>query len=143
MTNISKDDAPRGVAGSHTATSAVTTRQGSPAELRYKALFEQAHRTITAGKLYLNPDFSRDTYIKLCLANKNLVAQIVRRYTGTNLNGYINGLRLEHSLVLMRTQPDLPIKAVALDSGFSSLRSFYRLFMARYGVTPTKFKKSL
>ena len=52
-------------------------------------------------------------------------------------------MRLAYAEGLMRTRPDLPIKAVALESGFSSLRTFYRLFMARYGMTPTTYRKSL
>lgn len=147
MNDIRKDGMASGLAGSAKEGPAAPPRHGRGGSRRDdrwgRTLFEQAHKAITEGKLYLDPAFSRDTYIRLCLVNKNLVAQLVRRYAGTNLNGYINGLRLEHSKRLLSERPDLPIKAVALDSGFSSLRSFYRLFVARYGLTPTKYKKSL
>lgn len=107
------------------------------------SLFEQAQREIMDGNLYLNPAFSRDTYMKLCPMNKNGVARLMQRYAGTNLNGYINGMRLEYALRLMRENPDLPIKAVAFDSGFRCLRTFYRLFLKKYGVTPRKYKERL
>lgn len=108
-----------------------------------RLLFEQIHRSIVRDKLYLDPAFSRKTYIKLCLVNKNRVAKLVQRYARTNLNGYINGLRLEHAAWLLRERPELPIKAVAIDSGFRSRRTFYRLFVAKYGVTPTIYKENL
>ena len=107
------------------------------------SLFEQAQREIMDGKLFLNPAFSREIYMKLCLVNKNGVARLMQRYAGTNLNGYINSIRLEYALRLMRENPDLPIKAVAFDSGFRCLRTFYRLFLKKYGVTPTKYKERL
>lgn len=110
---------------------------------RGRSLFEQAQREIMDGKLFLNPAFSRDTYMSLCPMNKNGVARLMQRYAETNLNGYINGMRLEYALRLMRENPDLPIKAVAFDSGFRCLRTFYRLFFKKYGVTPTKYKERL
>ena len=112
-------------------------------ELHDKLLFEQIHRSIIKDKLYLDPAFSRKTYIKLCLMNKNRVAKLVQKHAGTNLNGYINGLRLEHAARLLREKPELPIKAVAIDSGFRSRRTFYRLFAEKYGVTPTIYKERL
>lgn len=109
---------------------------------RDRQLFEQAHQAIVEGRLFLNPDFSRDTYIRLCLINKNGVARLMRKYAGTNLNGYINGLRLEYASALLRKDSDMPIKAVAMDSGFKNLRTFYRLFIHKYGMTPTKYKET-
>ena len=44
---------------------------------------------------------------------------------------------------LLREDPRLPVKAAALDSGFGSLRTFYRLFLARYGVTPARYRDNL
>lgn len=112
-------------------------------ELHDRALFEQVQREIIDRKLFLNPSFSRNTYMKLCLINKNGVAKLMQRYAGTNLNGYINGMRLEYAVQLMHKNHDLPIKAVAWDSGFRCLRTFYRLFLKKYGVTPTKYKERL
>lgn len=107
------------------------------------SLFEQAQREIIGGKLFLNPKFSRETYMKLCPMNKNVVAKLLQRYAGTNLNGYINGMRLEYAVRLMSENPDWPVKAVAFESGFRSLRTFYRLFFKKFGVTPTIYKERL
>lgn len=112
-------------------------------ELHDRQLFEEAHRAIVDRALFLDPAFSRDTYIKLCLVNKNGVARLMRKYAGTNLNGYINGLRLEYASRLLRKDRDIPIKAVAIDSGFKNLRTFYRLFARKYGMTPTQYKETL
>ena len=108
-----------------------------------KKLFERINRTIIEEKLFLDPEFSRQKFIRLGLINKNKVAQLLQQYANTNLNGYINSLRLEYASKLIQTQPDIPIKAVAIDSGFNSSRTFYRLFQQKYGMTPAEYKESL
>jgi transcriptional regulator GlxA family with amidase domain len=35
---------------------------------------------------------------------------------------------------------DLTIEAVAIDSGFGSRNTFYRLFRERFGLTPVEFR---
>ena len=110
-------------------------------EEREKELFEKIHKTIVEQHLFLNPFFSRDTFIRLGLINKNKVARLLKKYTGTNMHGYINGLRLEYAAKLLTEHPDAPMKAVAIDSGFINIRTFYRLFLSKYGATPTNYKK--
>lgn len=111
--------------------------------VRDKELFERINQTIIEQQLFLDPEFSREKFIRLGLINKNKVGQLLQQYANTNLNGYINNLRLEYALELIRTQPDVPVKAVAIDSGFNNARTFYRLFQAKYGKTPAEYKDSL
>lgn len=108
-----------------------------------KELFEHIHQTIVEQQMFLDPDFSREKFIRIGLINKNKVARLLRQYAGSNLNGYINRLRLEYACQLMREHPDAPIKAIALNSGFKQIRTFYRVFFDKYGVTPTEYKAEL
>ena len=117
------------------------TFPGGQGEDKEKELFYQIHRVIVEQQLFLDPAFSRKKFIKIGLINKNKVASLVRKYTGTNLNGYINGLRLEYARRWMEEHPDAPIKAVALSCGYNNVRTFYRQFMNRCGQTPTQCKE--
>lgn len=108
-----------------------------------KKLFERIHQTIVEQQLFLDPDFSREKFIKLGLINKNKVARLLQQYAGSNLNGYINRLRLDYACQLMRESPDAPIKAIALNSGFKHIRTFYRVFIDKFGVPPTQYKAKL
>lgn len=110
---------------------------------RDKELFEHIHQRIINEQLFLDPDFSREHIIRLGLINKNKVALLFRQFAHTNFNGYINTLRLEYALTMMREQPDVPIKAVAYDAGFNSIRTFYRAFEKAYGKTPAEYKDAL
>lgn len=108
-----------------------------------RELFERIHRLIVGDKLFLDPAFSREHVIKLALINKNKVAKMFQQFAHTNFNGYVNALRLEYALALMHSQPEMPIKAVAYDAGFNSVRTFYRAFEKAYGKTPVEYKASL
>ncbi len=105
-----------------------------------KELFDRIHQTIVEEKLFLNPDFSREHVIRLGLINKNKVALLFREYAHTNFSGYVNKLRLEYALHLLQEHPDTPVKAVAYDAGFNSVRTFYRIFEQVYGKTPLEYK---
>lgn len=120
-----------------------STPNDIPKGPKEKELFEQIHQTIKTQQLFLDPNFSREKYIKLSLINKNKVGHLIQQYAGTNLNRYINEMRLEYAAKLMRENPESPIKAIAINSGFNNIRTFYRLFSAKYGVTPTEYKENL
>jgi AraC-like DNA-binding protein len=62
--------------------------------------------------------------------------------TGKSLSAHLNELRLEHAHALLReTRGDKRrICDVALQSGFSDISYFNRLFRARYGETPTSVR---
>ena len=108
---------------------------------RDRELFERLHHTIVERQLFLDPNFSRDTFMELGLLNRNKAARLLKLYAGTNLSGYINALRLEYAEKLIQEHPELQIKVVALESGFSNVRTFYRLFWEKNGVTPSEYKE--
>lgn len=105
--------------------------------------FEEAHRRIVTQRLFLDPDFSRDRFVRLVLLNKNRAARVLRRCAGTNFYGYLGRLRLAYAVELMTRCPDVPMKAIAADSGFRTVRAFYRTFRGRYGMTPGEYRKKL
>ncbi len=105
--------------------------------------FEETHRRIVEQRLFLDPAFSRDKYVRLVLLNKNKAARVLQCCAGTNFCGYINGLRLSYAVELMACRPDAPFKAIAADAGFRSLRAFYRTFHDKYGMTPGEYRERL
>lgn len=106
-------------------------------------LLARIKETLQKDKLFLNPELSRDQLVKLTQINKNKMAQLFQQYEGTNFSGFINNLRLEYSLCLLKDQQNYTIQAVAIDSGFSNVRTYYRLFRDRFGMTPMEYRKEL
>ena len=62
--------------------------QTAKREKRERELFERVHKIITEQQLFLDPMFSRKKFITISFVNKNKVARLLTKYTGTNLNGY-------------------------------------------------------
>lgn len=56
--------------------------------------------------------------------------------TGESVMGRLRTLRLERARLVLRTQPDKPISAIALETGFSGPVQFYRAFRTTVGMTP-------
>ena len=74
--------------------------------------------------------------------SENYLSRYFMKATGTSYHSYVIQYRLEHACHLMRNTNE-PILQCALDSGFSSLRSFNRNFSLYIGTTPTAFREKL
>jgi hypothetical protein len=51
--------------------------------------------------------------------------------------------RVRHAQELMQQNPDLPLHAVAEESGFPNETTFLRNFKVQTGITPSEWKASL
>ncbi len=54
---------------------------------------------------------------------------------------YIRRLRLERAAIRLTTDPATPVTEIALGCGFSTSALFCRLFRARFGMTPTAWRR--
>ena len=68
--------------------------------------------------------------------------RLFRALSGENLGDYIRRRRLELSAVRLRSQLRVPVLDVALGVGFGSAEAFARAFRARFGCSPTEWRKS-
>jgi len=67
------------------------------------------------------------------------VNRVIRNSTGGTATALINELRLTRAARELR-MTDLPIARIAGDCGIGNLSHFYRLFNARFGVTPRRYR---
>lgn len=76
--------------------------------------------------------------------HKNNLSSLLQRYANaTNLNDYINLLRVEYAIKLMRGNKNYSIKAIAGESGFYSRSTFYRAFYKEFDMTPAQYMNTL
>lgn len=106
-----------------------------------KELYEQMEHLIIGGQLYLDPKFNGEAARKLVGIPRNRFVPFVKRYTGVRFLKYLNKFRLYHAARLLQENPDYGIETVARESGIPALRSFYRLFLEEFGVTPMEYRK--
>ena len=107
-----------------------------------KILFDELNRTIIRDRLYLSPELSRDDLVRIVHLNNARFARMIKENTGTNLNGYINDLRIGHAIELLKKYPNYTIHAIAEEVGFNSTPVLYNLFKKKTGMTPNEFKKT-
>ena len=58
----------------------------------------------------------------------------------TNFNQYLNELRLNQAVALLQSSED-SITDVAMNAGFTSMRTFNRVFQERFHTTPREYRK--
>lgn len=106
-----------------------------------KAAFDAVDRTIVERKLYLQQGFSRDEAAQMSQMSPKHLSALFQQYADGFPN-YINNLRLEHSVKLLRSKTKYTIEGISLECGFQSRQTFHRLFVERYGMTPAEFRRS-
>lgn len=107
-----------------------------------KMIFEKLDYIIKRDKMYLSPDLSREELTRIVRMNNTRFAKMIKENMDTNLNGYINNLRLNYAIHLMKEQPDYTLRAIAESSGINSMPTFHQLFKGRTGMTPSEFKNA-
>ncbi len=108
-----------------------------------KLRFDAVDRLIMKEELFRNPDFGRDELMRLLGVDKNNLATIIQRYTGTNVVGYVNGKRMEYAVSLMKEHPEYTLAAIAEACGIKTPATFIRNFRSSYDLTPSEYRKSL
>lgn len=107
------------------------------------ARFMKMESMLVGQKLFLKTGFGRDDLVSMTSINKNDLGPLLRKYTDAdNLNDYLNGLRIEYSIKLMKEKPFLSIDAIAEEANFNSRSTFYRAFVKVCGITPAQYMRT-
>ncbi len=74
--------------------------------------------------------------------SRSTVSHIFSSKLSLNFCDYINSLRLNDAVELMKDK-SYSITEISYLSGFTTIRTFNRAFMKRYGISPTEYKKTM
>lgn len=107
-----------------------------------KMIFGKLDYIIKRDNLYLSADISREELARMVKMNNTRFARMIKENTDTNLNGYLNDLRLNYAMHLLKEHPEYTLRAIAEASGINSMPTFHQLFKARTGMTPSEFKNA-
>lgn len=111
-------------------------------EDKMRDLFERLQRLMQEQKLYRDPGLTREGVAERLQTNRTYLTEVIQRYTGLSFVHYINSYRIEEAAaILSDPSVDTPIKAVASGLGFTSISTFYRLFQAIKGTSPSQYRK--
>lgn len=95
---------------------------------------------------YIHENFMHDISLKTISRELGYSESYISRYFkncfNIGFNRYLNIIRLRNAIVLLRGQNN-SITYCAIESGFNSLRTFYRLFSDEFGYTPREYCQKL
>ena len=98
---------------------------------------------IVKDKLFSLPDFKQTDLSKETGLSVAMISQVINKAYGLNFNDYLNDYRINYVKELLADpeKSDLDIKSLALEAGFSSKATFYRVFKEKTQLTPSQYRK--
>ena len=107
------------------------------------ALFEIIDTTIRTEHLYANVSLQRqDVCTRFCITRHTLNNLLAQHVGSSSFPQYINNIRMEEALPLLRDNASMTIAAIATAVGFTPA-NFREQFKRQYGVTPQEYRQSL
>lgn len=79
---------------------------------------------------------------KKCGYSMSYFCRRFKEYVGTGFLEYLNNIRLDYALNVLRCQ-DISVTDLSYECGFESVRNFRRAFLKKYGCSPSEYKNSL
>ncbi len=99
---------------------------------------------MTTEKVYRQPNLTKERLAEIAGCNRTYLSRVINEHKGTNITGYINSFRIgEAAELLSDPANETPLKAIAMEAGFSSLSTFYKIFKQTVGMTPMKFREKV
>ena len=107
------------------------------------ALFDTIDTAIRTEHLYANVSLQRqDVCSRFCITRHTLNSLLAQHAGSSSFPQYINNIRMEEALPLLRDEPSMTISAIAAAVGFTPA-NFREQFKRQYGVTPQEYRQSL
>lgn len=112
------------------------------AEPKSQDLFNEIDNTIRTERLYANANLQRQDVLDRWNLRRQTLNDLMALYAGgESFPSYINGIRLDEAVYMLRESPDLPINTIAEAVGFTTA-NFRIQFKQRYGITPAEYREA-
>ncbi len=107
------------------------------------ALFKHIDQTIRSEQLYRNVNLQRQDICERFNISRHMLNHILAEHTGgLSFPQYVNTIRLEETLRLLRDEPATTISAIATHVGFTPA-NLREQFKRKYGMTPVEYRQNL
>lgn len=94
-------------------------------------------------KFYLNKDLNIWDVSGHLATNRTYISRIINQEFGQNFCAFVNGYRVEYAKKLLQSKKNLTVEEIADMSGFGSVNSLYRAFMAIENKSLAAYRNSL
>jgi len=93
---------------------------------------------------YINSHFKKDLSLSLLSeklsVSSNYLGTLFKKHLGMSFNDYLNAVRLKYACSVLSIE-NLPLKEIALASGYNSVEYFLYIFKKNLSITPTEYRK--
>lgn len=113
-------------------------RSAEPAQRTYPSLIREA---VGYTDRHFREELSLSQTARSLGVSVNYLGTLFRETLGVSYRDYLAKLRLRYACELLASS-DLPIKEIALVSGYSSVEYFFCSFRKNLGITPAAYRKN-
>lgn len=108
-------------------------------------LAQNAHTLLQKEGLYLNSNLSLEFLAKRLGANRHELSNALNQGLKKSFPELLNELRIDHAIQILGkdVEKSISVEAIAFESGFNSLSTFYKNFKRQAGVTPAEFRERM
>lgn len=106
--------------------------------LRFKMDFNEEMRKLERDRFYLRSDVNIDWVASRLATNRHYVSDYFNKVLHTTFNEYINTMRLEYAVQLIR-EGRTQKSQICYEAGFNNDHTFRRLFKQKYGCLPSQY----
>lgn len=114
----------------------------STAFMNIRSTFEAIDKMINYIDKNYRQKITLDNLAKVSQYNRNYISQFFKSYLGINFYDYLTRIRLREATLELGST-DKIISEIALSHGFSDIKAFNSAFKAKFGKTPTEYRKQL
>lgn len=103
-------------------------------------LFEETELHMLQKRPFIRSEYGRKDLVQHMGTNEVYLSKAIREASDMTIQEYINSWRMEYAKQLLLEDMGQTIESVATSAGFTSIRSFYRLFKEAHGMSPNEFR---
>lgn len=120
-------------------------RQTELTKEEISALKNTLDRLMEEEEIFLNPELSLDKLAELADIRPRQLSQLIQQIYGKKYKEYVNHYRVLYAqkLLISDMHPFPTMFTIALESGFNSESSFYKIFKEDTQFTPKQYRENL
>lgn len=109
---------------------------------QHDELYNKMEYLLKEEQIFRNSDLKLTDLALELGTNRTYVSKLINNRANTNFCNYINGHRIKYAKqLLLSDNEELLLQDIAIEAGFSSNSSFYRVFTKMEKTTPAKFRE--
>lgn len=111
------------------------------ADRKTEEIYRRLESLMREQRIYRDAGITRERVAAMLSTNRTYLTSVIGKYAGQSFLAYINTFRIEEAVgILSDSGNDIPIKALVHELGFGSVSTFYKLFSAATGYSPSQYR---